>query len=188
MEQFIMKTKVYLGEASLETLRDMGIKKAFVICDPFMKSSHKVDMVTDLLEEAGAEFSVFAEVVPDPTIAVVTKAIEQMLVCRPDAVIALSHRYGKGGRPALFRHEPVGASGTDRDSDDERNGKRGYLLCCDLGPGKTGEISPGRRFHGAGYGAVGPAFYRFSTTPYYSGYRHGCADTCAGGVRFHRRR
>ena len=89
MEQFIMKTKVYLGEASLETLRDMGIKKVFVICDPFMKSSHKVDMVTDLLEEAGAEFSVFAEVVPDPTIAVVTKAIEQMLVCRPDAVIAL---------------------------------------------------------------------------------------------------
>lgn len=89
MEQFIMKTKVYLGEASLETLRDMGIKKAFVICDPFMKSSHKVDMVTDLLEEAGAEFSVFAEVVPDPTIAVVSKAIEQMLVCRPDAVIAL---------------------------------------------------------------------------------------------------
>ena len=84
-----MKTKVYLGEASLETLRDMGIKKAFVICDPFMKSSHKVDMVTDLLEEAGAEFSVFAEVVPDPTIAVVSKAIEQMLVCRPDAVIAL---------------------------------------------------------------------------------------------------
>lgn len=27
MEQFIMKTKVYLGEASLETLRDMGIKR-----------------------------------------------------------------------------------------------------------------------------------------------------------------
>lgn len=68
MKQFIMKTKVYLGEASLETLRDMGIKKAFVICDPFMKSSHKVDMVTELLEEAGAEFTVFAEVVPDPTI------------------------------------------------------------------------------------------------------------------------
>lgn len=70
-----------------------------------MKSSHKVDMVTDLLEEAGAEFSVFAEVVPDPTIAVVTKAIEQMLVWqagrRDCAGRRLSHRYGKG-RQACF--------------------------------------------------------------------------------------
>ena len=89
MEQFIMKTKVYLGEASLETLRDMGIKKAFVICDPFMKSSHKVDMVTELLEEAGAEFTVFAEVVPDPTIQVVTQGIEEMGAFEPDTVIAL---------------------------------------------------------------------------------------------------
>ena len=72
-----MKTKVYLGEASLENLRDMGIKKAFVICDPFMKSSHKVDMVTDLLEEAGAEFSVFAEVVPDPTLSLIHIYIKQ---------------------------------------------------------------------------------------------------------------
>ena len=55
MEQFIMKTKVYLGEASLETLRDMGIKKAFVICDPFMKSSHKVDMVMLLVYQAWQE-------------------------------------------------------------------------------------------------------------------------------------
>lgn len=89
MEQFIMKTKVYMGEGSLDTIQNLGIRQAFIICDPFMKSSGKVELITKRLEETGAGGSIFADVVPDPTIAVVSRGIEEMLSCKPDTVIAL---------------------------------------------------------------------------------------------------
>lgn len=89
MEQFIMNTKIYMGASSLEKLRELDINRAYIICDPFMKQSGKTDEVGALLSDRGASFEIFSEVVPDPTIAVVSKGIEGMCAFRPDTVIAL---------------------------------------------------------------------------------------------------
>ena len=89
MEQFIMNTRIYMGAGSLEKIRDLEIERAYIICDPFMKQSGKADQIAALLSERGACWEIFSEVVPDPTIDVVTKGIEGMCAFRPDTVIAL---------------------------------------------------------------------------------------------------
>ncbi|MDF2885625.1 MAG: iron-containing alcohol dehydrogenase [Lacrimispora sp.] len=89
MEQFVMNTKVYMGSSCLEKIKELPVEKAYIICDPFMAQSGKVNLITDLLIEKGSSFEVFSEVVPDPTITVVSKAIGGMKCFGPDTVIAL---------------------------------------------------------------------------------------------------
>lgn len=89
MEQFVMNTKVYMGSSCLDKIKELPVERAYIICDPFMAQSGKVSMITDLLTEKGSSFEVFSEVVPDPTIEVVSKAIGKMKCFGPDAVIAL---------------------------------------------------------------------------------------------------
>lgn len=89
MEQFVMNTKVYMGSSCLDKIKELPVERAYIICDPFMAQSGKVSMITELLTEKGSSFEVFSEVVPDPTIEVVSKAIGKMKCFGPDAVIAL---------------------------------------------------------------------------------------------------
>lgn len=42
MEQFIMKTKIYMGEACLLQLNSLGIRRAYIICDPFMENQERL--------------------------------------------------------------------------------------------------------------------------------------------------
>ena len=89
MEQFIMKTKVYMGKSALEHLKDFQIRRAFIICDPFMAESGMVKRITDCLDRQQAVYEIFSEVVPDPDIHVVTKGIGHMTAFAPDTLIAL---------------------------------------------------------------------------------------------------
>ena len=129
---------------------------------------------------------------PDPTIAVVSKAIEQMLVCRPDAVIAL------GGGSAIDTAKAAGLlySGMSQT-------ERPELIAIPTTSGTGSEVTsfavisdPEKQ---AKYPLVDDSMVpdtalldqRFTVSvppPYYGGYRHGCADSRAGGIRFHRRR
>ncbi len=95
MEQFIMKTKVYMGKAALSHLEELPIQRALVICDPFIKESGMLRLVTGHLEQKQVAYETFSEVIPDPDIAVVTKGIGQMAACDPDTLIAV------GGGSAL---------------------------------------------------------------------------------------
>lgn len=89
MEQFIMNTKIYMGASSLEKLREMEIQNAYLICDPFMEKCGRAGEIQTLLQESGAAVSIFSKVVPDPTIDVVTMAIQGMCTARPDTILAL---------------------------------------------------------------------------------------------------
>ena len=89
MEEFIMNTKIYMGKACLSRLSGLEIKKAYIICDPFMEKSGKAAEIAGLLKETGADSRIFSKVVPDPTIQVVTQGIEEMGAFEPDTVIAL---------------------------------------------------------------------------------------------------
>lgn len=95
MEQFIMKTKVYMGESALEHLQDFDMERVFLICDPYMQESGMVHIITDILEKRQAVYEVFSDVVPDPDMQVVTAGIEKMINFKPDTLIAL------GGGSAL---------------------------------------------------------------------------------------
>lgn len=89
MEQFIMDTKIFMGNASIQKIKELGIKKAYLICDPFMEKSQKAGEIAALLEECGAQTCIFSDVIPDPSIEVVTAAIQGIKAMQPDTIIAL---------------------------------------------------------------------------------------------------
>lgn len=95
MATFKMPTKIYLGLNSIEALREIKVNKVLIICDPFMVQSNKVSRITDLLNENEQQYCIFSEIVPDPTIEVVTQGVAQAADFTPEAIIAL------GGGSAL---------------------------------------------------------------------------------------
>ena len=88
MGQFLMSTRIYTGEASLEEIEHLGLKRAYIICDPFMEKCGRAGELAAMLNGAGAETRIFSEVVPDPSIEVVAKAIQGMKEFEPDGINA----------------------------------------------------------------------------------------------------
>lgn len=84
-----MPTKIFFGDSAIDILSGLTFKKYYIICDPFMQQSHKVDLITQILEKKNVVYQVFSDVVPDPTIDVVTKGLAEIIEFKPDAVIAL---------------------------------------------------------------------------------------------------
>lgn len=95
MNSFKMATKVYSGKQAISCLKDFHCKRALIISDPFMVTSGMVDNVTEILNEASVPYEIFSEIVPDPTIEVVTKGVACTAQFQPDLMIAL------GGGSAL---------------------------------------------------------------------------------------
>ncbi len=78
MEYFRMPTKICMGEGSIKELEHIEAKQVFIICDPFMKSSNKVGVITDILDSSGTAYRIFADVVPDPSVQLVSQAVTQI--------------------------------------------------------------------------------------------------------------
>lgn len=89
MEEFIMKTKIYMGEGSLESIQSIDMQKVYIICDPFMVKSGAADKIITLLQKKNICYHVFSDIVPDPTIAVVSDCVSNMSGFKPDTVIVL---------------------------------------------------------------------------------------------------
>lgn len=89
MAHFLMSTRIHMGQSSLEKIKGLGMKRAYIICDPFMKKCGRAEELASILHEAGAETEIFSDVVPDPSIEVVTAAIQGMKKFGPDGIVAL---------------------------------------------------------------------------------------------------
>lgn len=88
MDIFDIQTKVVMGEGSLEQIKELGIREACIVCDPFMVTSGKVNELLAVLRDGGIKYRVFSDIVPDPSIDVVVQGIIRILNHKPDAVIA----------------------------------------------------------------------------------------------------
>lgn len=88
MENFSMKTKIYMGESSIDILKSINLGKTFIVCDPFMEKSGMVNKIENILEEKNTLFSTFSKIVPNPTIGIVTIGVEAMKSFKPNTVIA----------------------------------------------------------------------------------------------------
>jgi acetaldehyde dehydrogenase/alcohol dehydrogenase len=71
-----------------------GKKRAFVVTDKSLLDLGVANKVTDNLDSLGIEYSVFSDVLPDPTISVIRKGLERVNTYKPDVIIALG-----GGSP-----------------------------------------------------------------------------------------
>lgn len=82
-----------LGELP-EALAQCGLSRPFVVTDRWLVSSGLAQRLTDILGAAGIEAVVFADTVPDPTVAVVEAALEVLRGSGCDCVIGFG-----GGSP-----------------------------------------------------------------------------------------
>lgn len=88
-QEFRVGPKFVMGHHSIKELSKLAVKRAYIVCDPYMKESHMVNAVLCELEKAGAETKVFSNVVPNPTIEVITESISEIKLYKPDLVVAL---------------------------------------------------------------------------------------------------
>lgn len=88
MEEFVMSTRVYMGEGSCEKIREFKMNRAFVFCDSFMFQSGMTNLITSKLQDMQTEYEIFSEVVPDPDLSVIRKGLNRVAFFKPDIVFA----------------------------------------------------------------------------------------------------
>ena len=95
MARFTLPRDIYYGENSLEMLKTLKGKKAFVVVGGgSMKKFGFLQKVEDYLKEAGMEVELFEGVEPDPSVETVMKGAEAMRKFEPDWIVAMG-----GGSP-----------------------------------------------------------------------------------------
>ena len=95
MARFTLPRDIYHGEGSLEVLKTLKGKKAFVVVGGgSMKRFGFLQKVEDYLKEAGMEVELFVGVEPDPSVETVMKGAEAMRNFEPDWIVAMG-----GGSP-----------------------------------------------------------------------------------------
>lgn len=89
---------VRIGGNSFEeipaVLDQCGLSRPFIVTDAFLAAQGLVQRLVDLLDRAGMQAAVFADTVPDPTVAVVEAAVKRLAEGDHDCVIGLG-----GGSP-----------------------------------------------------------------------------------------
>lgn len=95
MARFTLPRDIYHGEGSLEVLKTLKGKKAFVVIGGgSMKKFGFLDKVESYLREAGIEVEVFEGVEPDPSVETVMNGAKAMRNFNPDLIVAMG-----GGSP-----------------------------------------------------------------------------------------
>ena len=89
MKHFDIKTQIYFGENSLDRLSEIPYKKALVISDPYVVKSGMVHHVTSRLQQAGIEWQIFDEVIPDPPIEKISVGVKALLESGADVIITI---------------------------------------------------------------------------------------------------
>lgn len=89
MKSFEIKTKIFFGEQALDRLKEIPYKRVLIITDPFVVQSKMIYQITTPIKEAGIEYDIFQEVVPDPPIENISLGVRKMLEYKPDAIVAV---------------------------------------------------------------------------------------------------
>ncbi len=85
MNKFRLKTEICFGENSLNELMKFTNKRVMIVCDEFMLKSGMVDKIKSKLNNCVIE--VFSEVLPDPSIKLISEGVRRLSSFKPDIVI-----------------------------------------------------------------------------------------------------
>ena len=89
IQEFNVGPRFIFGEKAISELAKLSIKRAYLICDPYMVQSGMVHHVLDILDDQLVETKTFSGVVPNPTVESIAKCISEIRTFKPDALIAL---------------------------------------------------------------------------------------------------
>lgn len=95
IQEFNVGPRFIFGEDAISELSNLSIKKAYIVCDPYMAKSGMIHHVLDHLDQGAVETKIFSGVVPNPTVESISKSISEIRAFKPDTIIAL------GGGSAL---------------------------------------------------------------------------------------
>ena len=95
MARFTLPRDLYHGKGSLEALKTLQGKRAFIcVGGGAMKRFGFLDKAISYLKEAGMDVEVFEGIEPDPSVETVMKGADAMLKFQPDWIVAMG-----GGSP-----------------------------------------------------------------------------------------
>ena len=131
----------------------MNKKRVFLVTDSFLYKNGYTKPITDKLNELGIQYTSFADVEPDPTLACAIKGAEQMRSFEPDTIIAL------GGGSAmdaakimwvLYEHPEVNFMDMAMRFSDIRKriytfpkmGEKAYFIAIPTSAGTGSEVTP----------------------------------------------
>ncbi|MBC3888002.1 iron-containing alcohol dehydrogenase [Acetobacterium paludosum] len=89
MRFFQVKPAIYYGEGALKEIENYNFKKVCIVTDQGMVKFGLLKMLTDLLDEKGIDYHVFADVESDPSTDIVEKGLMHIIMNKPDALIAI---------------------------------------------------------------------------------------------------
>lgn len=88
MHIFEIKPRICFGDKCLSILNEIRAQNVVIFTDDFMQRSGAVDKVMSYIKNAG-KIHVFADIVPDPPIELIVKALEYLEKVNADLVVAL---------------------------------------------------------------------------------------------------
>lgn len=93
METIYFPTKLHIGETVLTQLQHYQEERIFIVTDPFMVETSKIQKITQHLEGKNT-IEVFSDIIPDPPIETVMAGIESLTAFQPTILLAVG-----GGSP-----------------------------------------------------------------------------------------
>ncbi len=87
MEQFSCKTQILSGPGAISALKDLGIKRLFLVSDPFFSKNGTAQKLVTLSGAEKAE--IFDRVIPDPTVELAAEGTARVRQFQPDTLVAL---------------------------------------------------------------------------------------------------
>ena len=113
--KFVLNETSYFGKGAREELpqelKNRGYKKVFLVTDKALLEVGVTDKVTEVLENAGVEFTVFSDLKPNPTITNVLDGVKACKKCKADVIVAV------GGGSAIDTAKGVSILMTNPDRD-----------------------------------------------------------------------
>ena len=119
MNRFVLNETSYHGKGAINAIPDevkgRGFKKVLVASDPDLIKFGVTKKVTDVLDNAGIEYSIFSDIKPHPTIENVQAGVEAFKASGADCIVAI------GGGSSMDTAKAVGIIITNPEFADVRS-------------------------------------------------------------------
>ncbi len=89
MQSFTLFTAVHFGDNALSRLASLEQKNVFIIADPFTVKSGLIEKVTVHLDKGNIKYSIYSNVVPDPSVEKVVEGVSALMKERQSCIIAV---------------------------------------------------------------------------------------------------
>ncbi|MBR2432420.1 MAG: iron-containing alcohol dehydrogenase, partial [Clostridia bacterium] len=89
MQSFNLHTSIHFGADALSRLATLEYKNVFIVADPFIVSGGLIKNVTKYLDAAGAKYTIYSDVAPDPSVEKVGAGVTALLRDKAPCIITV---------------------------------------------------------------------------------------------------